>query len=100
MKTIGLYVNSQRDGNYAQTSQVAGFLRSKGIETRLCGDIIALERFNTLPAAAVKETDCLVALGGDGTLLKAAKAAAVCETPVLGLNLGRLGYLTDAPALA
>ena len=39
--------------------------------------------------------DLLIAVGGDGTFLTAARAAAVCDTPLLGVNLGRLGFLTD-----
>ncbi len=39
--------------------------------------------------------DFLVVLGGDGTILGIAKDAALYETPIMGINLGRLGYLTD-----
>jgi NAD+ kinase len=41
------------------------------------------------------DSDFLVVLGGDGTMLRAAKQAAKCGTPMLGINLGNLGYLTD-----
>ncbi|QWF72309.1 NAD(+) kinase [Methylomonas paludis] len=39
--------------------------------------------------------DLLIAMGGDGTFLTAARAVADFETPLLGVNLGRLGFLTD-----
>jgi NAD+ kinase len=48
-------------------------------------------------ADLVAESDVLVALGGDGTMLRAARLIGNAGTPLLGINLGSLGYLTDIP---
>jgi NAD+ kinase len=45
-----------------------------------------------------KELDALLTLGGDGTLLRGARLLADHEIPILGINMGRLGFLTCCPA--
>jgi NAD+ kinase len=45
----------------------------------------------------VQAADVVIALGGDGTMLHAARVIGVSRKPLLGINLGSLGYLTDVP---
>lgn len=54
------------------------------------------------PALSPAECDLIVAIGGDGTVLRAAQTAIAWDKPILGINAGRLGYLCalDASALA
>jgi NAD+ kinase len=46
--------------------------------------------------AAAPRLDCLLTMGGDGTLLRGARLLNGAETPILGVNLGRVGFLTTA----
>ena len=54
------------------------------------------EEFCYLPMDAVyAQADILIVLGGDGSILEAARRAAQRGTPILGINLGRLGYMAE-----
>src|SRR3989475_9529427 len=48
------------------------------------------------PLHRAPQLDCLITLGGDGTLLRGARALDGAHTPILGINLGRVGFLTTA----
>jgi len=51
--------------------------------------------FDTLSTDDLKGFDLLAVIGGDGTILKGARCAALCNLPVLGVNLGRVGFLSE-----
>jgi len=50
------------------------------------------------PLHSAPQLECLVTLGGDGTLLRGARSLNGARTPILGVNLGRVGFLTTATA--
>lgn len=93
-----IVVNVANAEAVAQASRVATWLAAEGFEpvlttedARGCG----LENF-AVPPTEVGEPLLAVALGGDGTILKAVHILGESEIPLLGINLGRLGFLSGA----
>lgn len=70
---------------------IAAFNREKLMRIHACRN-----EFRFLPLESVyTEADILIVLGGDGTILEVARRAAHRGTPILGINLGRLGYMAE-----
>lgn len=81
---------------------VAEFLRSRKIELILdeyCTELLPNSgRHQGNMEKISQECDLAIAIGGDGTMLRAAHLLAGHDVPLLGINRGRLGFLTDIPA--
>jgi NAD+ kinase len=95
---IGLLGRPRQDGLGELLAQLVSLLGERGaqilLEDRL-GEVLPYEG-ELLPREVIGErADLVIVLGGDGSLLSAARTLARYETPVLGINRGRLGFLTD-----
>jgi len=68
------------------------------VDQNLSPEICLSDTCERLPLAEMAEAvDLMIVLGGDGTLLYAARHFIDSDTPIVGINLGRLGFLTDTP---
>jgi NAD+ kinase len=75
--------------SFAETEQIIKYLRDRGFEAPQ-GSIYDEDLRNRVKA---REFDLLIALGGDGTMLRAGHLCARYQVPILGINMGRLGFL-------
>ncbi len=82
-------------------SRLAGFLSARGHAVILEAETARNTPLPGYPTAAAetlgKEADVAIVLGGDGTMLSIARQLAPFDVPLIGVNQGRLGFLTDVP---
>jgi NAD+ kinase len=79
MNNFHIITNKTKDQDQKITNYIRSFLESRG---KICTDTLS-------------QIDCVLVLGGDGTLLRAAGELAHLNAPFLGVNLGNLGFLAE-----
>ena len=102
-KTIILYPNTEHDVGFGMTEMVGKILRDCGRHVVICRS--AEDESDTADPPADYETaaiddalrsaEMIITFGGDGTILRAARAAAGQGIPILGINMGDKGFMTE-----
>lgn len=95
---VGLVGRSRQEGLQAVVDELTTLLRERGITIMLEDRLgaVATEDYPVLSREEIGDrADLVIVIGGDGSLLSAARTLARYNTPVLGINRGRLGFLTD-----
>ena len=90
MKRCGLLHHPKLPASPGLAEEMAHYLEERGASPWLCSAWDEEE-----VARHVGDLDLLITLGGDGTILRAARMAAEHSVPILGLNLGRVGFLAE-----
>ncbi len=90
---IGFAYNPTNEAVFELRERAAGWCRVRGVEhwAVAAGDLDTL-------TAELPRTDVIVVLGGDGTFLRAARAVTIVDVPILGVNLGKVGFLSKVEA--
>lgn len=98
MKNFYIIANRIKDKHLSVAGEIAAYLEQQGcscsVETA-GSDREGGNYHYTDPGAIPKEIQCVIVLGGDGTLLQAARDIVGRQIPLLGINLGTLGYLAE-----
>jgi NAD+ kinase len=98
VRSIALYVNQSRPRTVETARTVASLAREAGLRVALCDSDGSDETLGFVPTCDVEDADLLITIGGDGTLLRGARLAHPLGMLILGVNTGRLGFLTEVEA--
>ena len=100
IKRIGLFGNPLKTDLPEAVKVIAAICLREGVEVLASEDLdggIPADIPILANQDLVEEADVVIALGGDGTMLRAGRVLGLTGVPLLGVNLGSLGYLTDVP---
>lgn len=90
VRKVGLVVNPTIPASREVAAQVEAVLAAAGVVSVECNDALSRDTWSRHDGL-----DLVFALGGDGTILRAARIAAPLHIPLLGINLGRVGFLSE-----
>jgi NAD+ kinase len=100
-RSLALLVNASRSEAIAAASELVPLLTSAGFSLFTISDI-SIPSVTNVAATDLPDIELAVVLGGDGTILRAAEITLARKIPILGINLGHVGFLAevDRPSIS
>lgn len=101
MRHFYIITNELKDPDGVFRKRVSETLLQGGcdVTVKIGSRVTVNGRPGTDPADIPDGTDCIIVLGGDGTLLQAARDTLSCGIPLIGINLGNIGYLAEVEVI-
>lgn len=101
MEKFCIVTNRNKDKNLALTQHIKAFLEERGKSCVIASEkkeedplLVTRKHLSVIP----EDTELCIVLGGDGTMLQAARSIAYMDIPLVGVNLGTMGYLAEVEA--
>lgn len=92
MDTFYIIPNEKKDLDLLVTQRICNYVGKKGGQCILASED---EEGHIIPGTVPEYVDCAIVLGGDGTLIQAARDLLGYNIPVIGVNMGTLGYMAE-----
>lgn len=96
MKNYILITNVYKDQNLRLSNEIISYIVGKGGTAKCLISNVESEDETDFDISDIPlETECILILGGDGTLIRAATKVQTLQIPIIGINMGTLGYLCE-----
>lgn len=96
MKNFVIIVNALKDEYLSETKKLCSYIETRGGKCHYLISVDARDGIQKVQAERIQpDTECIFVLGGDGTLIRAARDTVACGIPLIGVNMGTLGYLCE-----
>nr|WP_317354950.1 NAD(+)/NADH kinase [uncultured Agathobacter sp.] len=96
MKHFVLITNAYKDKDFKLSNKIIDYICKKGGTAKsLISNVESTDNRDFSIDEIPKDTECILVLGGDGTLIRAATKVGTLQIPLMGVNLGTLGYLCE-----
>jgi NAD+ kinase len=92
VKALAISVSAHRPTAVECANEIVRMAGAAGIAVAIADEVPGLA---STPGANVRDAELIITIGGDGTLLRGVRLALPLDVPILGVNTGRLGFLTE-----
>ena len=91
-----LITNRYKDRDLTLSNEIVSYIHQKGGSAAICVSNVEDDNQKDFALSEIPaDTECILVLGGDGTLIRAATKVEALQIPLIGVNLGTLGYLCE-----
>lgn len=95
MNKFLIVANTDKDINLKLSQDIVAYIRKQGAQAEVVSDMKLHYDGLTIKPEYMEGVEAVIVLGGDGTMLRAAHGIGTYDVPLMGVNLGTLGFLTE-----